>query len=479
MSALDDSDRKTLIDERSKLLTIIKDATREKISIAVSNNQYTHVHILAHGMADKADNNSPYGLALHDADDENLTDIVDGQTLATLLCPLNMNNNRMPCVVTVASCDSGNTRSVINSNGSSLAHELHRAGVPFVVASQFPLSKKASKYLPKILYPSLLWGDDPRIAVAQLRDELKIHCSETHDWASVVCYAALPENIDHQLRQLRHAQSKGAINAAMNLIDILISDMRGKKDDVKECKDLDNKLKLLFNRVKQADERMPTDGGYETEGKGMNASTLKRRAEALFNLALLGKDEEQHDKLSESLEYLKKSKRYYEKAYQTNFRESNDALIRRSAHWVLGQYLSVCAITGEKFQPFEWGAAKISCDVDLKHTDNLTVAWAHGTMAELNLLLLGYTKHAGFDNYPECRSKVLKHISNLIEQVDPNDFAIESTLRQFRRYTNWWGSDKFRKLIKNSEHLRDWNAEPGVIKVANEAALLLERVQQA
>lgn len=471
-------DREKLIKSREELLTIVTDATRQKIEQATRQNQFTHVHILAHGMADRDNRDKPFGLALHDAQNPNQPDIVDGKTLVALLSPLNSECSQLPSVVTVASCDSGNTRSLINSNGSSLAHDLHRAGIPFVVASQFPLSKRASKYMPRVLYQSLLWGQDPRIAVAQLRQELKVHCPKTHDWASVVCYASLPEDIDSQLRELRYEQSKRAINAAMGQIDDIIK-ASGNSDE-KQSQDIDQDLvNQLFELVDAADAKMPTDGGYETEGMGMKASNHKRRAEVEFNLADIAKGKAQKEKFEESLLQLKLAKKCYEQAYRTNFMESKEALVRKSVHWVLGQYLSVCTILGEEFKPLEWGAAKVSSDIDLRQDNNLTIAWAHGSLAELYLLLLAYPEQPGFATHSQSRALVLQHVSSLIKRVDADDFAIGSTLRQFKRYTKWWGQKEFRKLIDTTGEVRSWNINNGVVKVADEAVQLLEQAQMA
>ena len=71
-----------------------------------------------------------------------------------------------------------------------------------------------------------------------------------------------------------------------------------------------------------------------------------------------------------------------------------DGIIRknRSVHWVMTQYLSLRAVLGEPFLPDHWSAAKVSAEVDIyslnSHAE--TAAWAHGSMAELYLILLAY-----------------------------------------------------------------------------------------
>src|SRR6185369_3772851 len=103
-----------------------------------------------------------------------------------------------PAVVTVASCDSGNVGSVV-APGASIAHQLHEAGIPLVLASQFPLSVRGSAIMTETVYTRLLRGEDPRVLVHDLRQVLHVSCPDTHDWASVVAYAALPADIDKQV----------------------------------------------------------------------------------------------------------------------------------------------------------------------------------------------------------------------------------------------------------------------------------------
>ncbi len=476
VKAHDATKRGDLITARAKMLTVVSGATRDAIRRACAECQYTHVHILAHGDADPADPNRPYGLALHDAQDPDRIDIVDGKTLAALLSPLDEQCKGLPAVVTVASCDSGNVRSVISSNGSSLAHDLHRSGIPFVVASQFPLSKTGSRYIPRVLYPALLWGEDPRIAIARLRQELKVHCPQTHDWASLVCYASLPGDLEPQLRQLRYLQSKKAMDAAMSQIDGIIGlscQDHGERDSELQKRLLDQ----LFQRVDKADHYMPVEGGFETEGTGMKASNKKRLAESEFKLSRLNPDEKQI-RLDSCIENLRQARAFYRQAFVTNFRESSEPLIRRSAHWLLVQYLSLNAVLGEPFRAHEWGAAKISCDIDLQQNDNIAVAWGHGSLAELYLILLAYPKKPGFPNHGECRQRITAHIGQLTQKVDADDFAIKSTSRQFNRYLDWWGDEEFRQKFDPGKKLHGWYQEPGIKAAASEVVALLDRARR-
>jgi hypothetical protein len=62
-----------------------------------------------------------------------------------------------------------------------------------VVASQFPLTKDGSVTVASILYQGLLCGDNPWVLLHQLRSELHSrYGNDSHDWASLVVYEALP-----------------------------------------------------------------------------------------------------------------------------------------------------------------------------------------------------------------------------------------------------------------------------------------------
>ena len=457
-------------------LTIITQASRKKIEEEMSARQYTHVHILAHGAPNAKEPGEPYGLALHKSSNPNELDIVSGESLSEMLRPSlgerGVSQRYPPMVVTIAACDSGNIRDVISSNGASIAHDLHQAGVPFVVASQFPLSKKGSVYIPKTLYPDLLWGEDPRVALARLRCKLSLHVDGAHDWASLVAYASLPENLAEQLEDVKYEQSKRGTDAAMSCIDAAIK--RSNNDNEVASIEWD----ALLDRVDEAIGQMPMEGRYETEGTGMRASTDKRKAEAKFKIAMIeGSD---RDKLlKESIALLEDSKETYRQAFETTFRESKKAVIRRSTHWVLGQYLSLCTVLGEDFKPDYRATAFLSCRVDLGSQDKETVAWAHGTMAELYLLELAYREAPRLKDHQKVKQQVLNHIGQLIDNVAPGDFAIRSTRRQFDRYVNWWSKEEFRSRLGDISDQQRGNWREESDSIAAVAKEVVEKLQSA
>ncbi|MFT3766818.1 MAG: CHAT domain-containing protein [Minicystis sp.] len=200
-------------------------AVREACAAAAGKDQpYTHVHVLAHGVPDETilEGIHGYGLAFHADGDPNRMDVVSGTRLAAALrChpsgPIG-GNLAGPAVVTVASCDSANVGDVV-APGASIAHQLHEAGVPLVLASQFPLSVRGSVIMAEVVYTRLLRGEDPRTLVHDLRQTLHVACRDTHDWASIVAYAALPADMDAQVKRAKSQRALAAVNVAITRCD--------------------------------------------------------------------------------------------------------------------------------------------------------------------------------------------------------------------------------------------------------------------
>ena len=136
---------------------------------------------------------------------------------------------------------------------------------------------------------------------------------------------------------------------------------------------------------------------------------------------------------------------------------------------------------GEDFKPDYWATAFLSCKVDLGSQDMETVAWAHGTMAELYLLELAYKETHRLEDHRKVKQQVLNHIGQLIDNVAPGDFAILSTQRQFARYVNWWSQEEFRSRLEDiSDQQRDnwWDESDSIAAVAQEVVDKLRRVSQ-
>jgi hypothetical protein len=480
----DETNERDLLMATREIMTIIPNATIEKVERACATSRYTHVHVLAHGMEDSQQPGSPYGLAFQSSGAPDRVDVVSGMRFATALSGVQRTESEegsdgthLPMVVTVASCDSGYVSSVVHKSGASLAHELHQAGIPFVVGSQFPLSFKGSIRMVDVLYKNLLWGEDPRIVLHGLRRRLYSADDDTHDWASVICYAALPDDMEMQLQDVRYEQAREAINMAMKHIDAAIDKLQKKSDSPRseslECKSItDSHLKLYFTRVDNATRQMPITGRYETEGRGLLASTEKRKAEACQKASAVGASDIQQQKLrSESLNSLTEALRYYEEAFRGKMaRSAWSATNRNALHWVLCQYLSLRAILGHPFLREHWGAAVVAAQMDLESDNPETRGWAHSTLAELYLIVLTFKEKELSVTHHSARANARKHVDLLVELRGRESFEVYATRRQFRRYTDWWCTPAFERdlLQQGIQRGGNWRDKGGVCELAEQ-----------
>ncbi|MGB5495336.1 MAG: CHAT domain-containing protein [Sedimenticolaceae bacterium] len=229
---------------------------------------YSYVHILAHGAESEDAEALTYGLYLPaepradeplDPSRPEITDVVTGSRFASMLSSIP--REKRPSVVFTASCDSANQGNLLVP-GSSFAQALHEAGVPLVVASQFPLTTEGSVTLTRAFYEDLFWGYEPLPILMRARAKLHADYGRTHDWASVVVYDGMPDDLSTQARACRYERAKRALGHAQ---DVIVGTT--KPGDVKF-----NDPAELANR---ALKHLPNRGGYEREREGLIASHAK------------------------------------------------------------------------------------------------------------------------------------------------------------------------------------------------------------
>ncbi|HEU4927248.1 MAG TPA: CHAT domain-containing protein [Vicinamibacterales bacterium] len=200
-------------------IDIIEQASVEKIRQRCLDQDYTHVHILAHGAPVDAQNDVRFGLRLHANDNSGKRIVATGEQLAHAVLPSRSRKGASdPVLVSLATCDSANQTAVITPGGS-IAHQLHHMGVPWVVASQFPLTVLGSVVLVEDLYNELLQGTDPRIALHRIRQHLATQFGDRHDWATLVAYASFPTDFDVQVGAFRRRAVYARRNRASILVD--------------------------------------------------------------------------------------------------------------------------------------------------------------------------------------------------------------------------------------------------------------------
>ncbi len=442
-------------------LTILPQASAAQIAKAIKQGDYTHLHILAHGVEYKDGYDRRFGLALHDHRDPARTDLVSASRLATIVRPYERHDARLaaPAVVTLASCHGAGQGSVVGA-GSSIAHALHEAGVPLVVSSQFPLSFAGSVLMVRQLYHGMLWGNDPRTSINDLRRQLKSQVSKTHDWASLVTYAALPAKIDRQLADLKFWQAKRAIEAAFYYLE---SDrdvwepkrQEGESPQVDDTADADRSAvyRQLLERLARArirlDELVEHDDANRVETgrpllppaasswvRGLLASTAKREAEVRW----LQADPRERTRWSE---VLRQARDWYGKAFEAD----------RTQAWALAQEVALSSVLARRRElgawkerlRYRWQAAYGLLHRDLEGSDRQRTIWAHSNLIEVHmiwLLICGQSDQPLEEPFQReverARKLVRRHLTEMLEMVGERDPEIRSRRRQVERYAGFF-----------------------------------------
>lgn len=455
MSTLSSVTGPALKTETEKYLTILPNASISDIGDACAKQDFTHVHILAHGTKDTNSPGEPVGIALHDPKDPARTEIVEGQRLATALCSNPCQSG--PVMVTMASCDSGELGDPIHS-GASFAHNLHQAGIPLVVASQFPLTFSGSVLMVEKLYGEMLWGKNPYCILHQLRSELyQNNSGKNHDWASLVVYENLPDNLEEQLNPVRYEQTRQAINRIMADVDEQI----GKERITITHSEIDQR----FTEINELYQHFPNSHSYQIETLGLKGAIAKRRAEALFKVSTKSssesqeKDQSENDDTLQPNHWLEKALKYYQKASKLELSSQNfsGSDLGNSLHWLLTQQLVLRLALGKPFKVQLWHSAVLSAETDRYEMTGEQLGWSHASLCELYLLLLAYLPDSdkpqakdpsslsfreklaiGLDTSIDQAKERTEHHARMLKRYATSKFSIDSTVRQLKRYTEWW-----------------------------------------
>ncbi len=405
-------------------LRVLPNASIESIYELCSQEDFTHVHVLAHGAHLEFGGETRFGVALCRQDRPSAMEVVSGKRLAKALQAESRDAARrsLPLVVTLATCDSGNVNTVLVPGGS-LAHDLHTAGIPWVFASQFPLTKVGSVKMTSALYPRLLRGDDPRRALYEVRRLLFMRAERDHDWASLVAYATVPADFDEEVSAFFESQTKRAIDRCLELAD---DDGTPVPEVDKALARTEELLELWRSRLPEGDEIQHRT--RRAEFYGMCGSTRKR-------ISLLHARRKQG---KESEQFLKSSLSSYREAME------QWAVDRSKHHWVSTQALSLTAILEGEPEPVTQLLAEQLAQRDVEQGQGATKAWGHGTLAELEMLA---PYHLG-ESRAADEEKVRSHCRSIIAISGPDSFEVFSTRRQFERYLKHWKHERWVKVAE-------------------------------
>lgn len=457
------------------LLTILKNAAFEDVVAECAANRYTHIHILAHGSEDPDGGHKTFGLTL-------ANELISAERLASAFNGVIGRAIHRPTVVTLATCDSGNVGSVMVPGGS-IAHVLHQAGIPLVLASQVPLTKEGSVLVVRELYRGLLRCENPWVLMHGVRKTLHGRLgARCHDWASLVVYESLPAQWSEFIEQARYQFAKMATDAAFARVDRAVAES-GNYDG-------------LSQQLEQSLEWLPDSGRFRLECLGLRASSFKRRAQVEVDIAGRDRGGAKVGHAIQSVLYLQRALHFYEQATR-GFLTSSETSAQRNAalHWVLTQQLSLLAVLGKDAPEGAAEMARMSAHACIEHQALDERAWAHGSLAELDLLSLdrSWPGEAGRSPFDTAREGARRHVREVIRLAHLLDqpFLIESTLRQFRRYVDWWGTKWLQDAVSSMspddsgargagpEAAADQSAlrwqQTGLLELARELIALLDR----
>jgi hypothetical protein len=189
-------------------IKILVDASLTDIREACACGDFTHVHILSNTSIINGGNKESYGLILCEDRNKEKWEVVNGSRLAEAMRPKDLRTEpaKGPNVVCIAACDSANPGGLLSPN-SSVAEELHFAGIPWVFACQYPLTKGGSVVLTEILFRRLFAGDHPAAITQEMRRGLRKDYQNAHDWASLVVYSANVPGFETELSAFRRNQA--------------------------------------------------------------------------------------------------------------------------------------------------------------------------------------------------------------------------------------------------------------------------------
>lgn len=463
-SADDDEARRREVDRR---LHVIPAATIDAIQEACARESFSHVHVLAHGFAQRDGFDLRFGIALHGADPEGAADIVRGDRLASALRPMRQPGRHgfaRPMVVTLASCNGANAGSVVGV-GASVAHALQEAGIPLVVAGQFPLTFGGSVELVKTLYEGLLWGADPRSLLMDLRRRMHVLQPQSHDWASLTAYASLPVDFDQQMEELVIDRARRALKVAMQHADhVLLAATRadGPRDhDAMER--VRERIAVPLHRMLDLVRRLPR---RSFELHGLLASLFKRIAEVELasTQVFVVKQEDFASRNGVCLGYLGRAKQHYRECFQE----------RLDASWAIVQYIGLALLTelpqpggdldfvelvpGRASQLRDlWNLAYRMSMQEVQESSERG-GWALGNLIELQLLaqLLDIGESAASGALSETTEmEAMDWVSELVRRAKSFPFQMRTTRRQLECYANWFGyvNRKFERVRELAEQL--------------------------
>lgn len=416
---------------------------------------FTHVHLLAHGIGPpRPDPNELFDinrkpesstfLALEKED--GTIDRCSPEDLGRIFEA----DSPRPASFAIATCHSGEIDPI--ESGGTLAHVLHAAGVPVVLASQLALTQEGSDELITTFLAGIINGDDPREAFGACRDALSEKADKTYyDRVALVGYIHVDGGPEKRLQQKQFkvalARLKAASNHAKKRVEEVLPQMEGSEKGLSpeqrsEAEEIAARFASVRKRLSKLELKPELDPGKDPREElyGLQASSLKREAEAAWDLgqALSG---------DESKVWLERSR--------DALRDATDAYARaatwsRDHHWSWVQWLVLEAVTKGSLdgREDEWIVSRVAsldavqwqaptkADSKERKAVQKQAIWALGSLVELCLLSPMIGRGDALEEGKEYLDQLVKGCADIRDKS-----PIQSTLDQLGRYETWWGPD--------------------------------------
>lgn len=272
---------------------VLADATVDQVRREVASKRYSHVLVLAHGRMPETLDGRPT-ILMHSSANARRVDAVSGERLTAAMNAASSEDgskHRGPLFASLLVCDSAAGSQAPLFAGGSIAHTLHEGGIPFVVASQFPLTFGGAALLTESLFYRLLRNEHPTAAVAEARQRLFTELGETHDWAALVAYLTLPDDaaVETMVRLHRSEAALASLWHAMSALREKVGlETPAARRRISRFEDALSYAREhfdgLFDEARTGQER---DGFWETEEGRHRWSEYQRYAALIANACLL------------------------------------------------------------------------------------------------------------------------------------------------------------------------------------------------
>ena len=114
-------------------------------------------------------------------------------------------------------------------------------------------------------------------------------------------------------------------------------------------------------------------------------------------------------------------------------------------YWTATQALSLAAILDEVKDPTTYLTACTIARESLRRPSASDRAWAHGSLAELEILGLYHQPCKPARNAK--KRIVAEHCRAIVELMGPGSFYVDSTRRQFKRYHDHWRNELWDDIV--------------------------------